>query len=204
MTVIQTYTGKRIDILSVDPSKIDPVDIAWSLSGIPRFNRHLRKDYYVAQHCLLCASIAPESVKLEALLHDASEYIIGDLSSPLKRAIDSMAPGVVKKIEGGVHSAIALRFGLVYPYPAPVKDIDIRMLATERRDLMTSSPDINIAEWWGEGGEIHEPYPFGINVLTKEECFERFLSVFSYLYDQRMLAARREKKNAHQSGAVFH
>lgn len=204
MTVIQTYSGKRIDILNVDPAKIDILDVAWSLSMQPRFTGHAHKEYKVAQHCLLCASMAPDEVKLEALLHDASEAIIGDMSSPLKRAIDVMAPGVVKKIENKIHRAMAMRFGLVFPFPKIIKEIDLRMLATERRDLMVSSPDINIVEWWGEGGDIPAPYDFGINVLSRADCVEQFLSVFSYLYDKRLLATHQEKKNAAQFSAVPH
>lgn len=88
---IRTYTGKEFQFTAdIDPDTIDIRDIAHALSHLCRFTGHTNLFYSVAQHCLLVAEKihgGPE-VKLAALLHDAAEAYVGDLSSPLRDWMD--------------------------------------------------------------------------------------------------------------------
>ncbi|MBS0234123.1 MAG: hydrolase [Proteobacteria bacterium] len=89
-------SGRRLDLLSPDPKDIEIEDIAHGLARVARWNGQTKGDYAfsVAQHSLIVTDIVnalwPEFTSnelLAALLHDAPEYVIGDLISPFKTAI---------------------------------------------------------------------------------------------------------------------
>jgi uncharacterized protein len=89
-------SGRRLDLLSPDPADIEIEDIAHGLARVARWNGQTRGDYAfsVAQHSLIVTDIVnalwPDlsaNELLAALLHDAPEYVIGDLISPFKTAI---------------------------------------------------------------------------------------------------------------------
>jgi hypothetical protein len=90
--IIETVTGKFVDIENPDPKDIVIDDIAWALSRMSRFAGHTitQIPYTVAQHSILVANMCfaeQESVELATfgLLHDAAEIYIGDIPSPVKR-----------------------------------------------------------------------------------------------------------------------
>lgn len=85
MNWILTSTGKRFDLLEPDADMIDPWDICHSLAHLCRFNGHTREFYSVAQHSCIVAELVPEEHKLAALLHDATEAYLGDITRPLKQ-----------------------------------------------------------------------------------------------------------------------
>ena len=110
-------SGRRLDLL--DPSSIDIEisDIAHGLARVARWNGQTRGDhaFSVAQHCVLVEDIfalaqpdAAAENRLAALLHDAPEYVIGDMISPFKSAVG----GGYKAVEQRLQRAIHLRFGL--------------------------------------------------------------------------------------------
>ncbi|PKM30207.1 MAG: phosphohydrolase [Gammaproteobacteria bacterium HGW-Gammaproteobacteria-11] len=138
MSWILTATGKRIDLLRPDPSMICAEDIAHSLSRLCRFNGHTAPHYSVAEHSLRVAAIVPEQYQLDALLHDATEAYVGDMTRPLKQLMPKY-----QDIEHGIWLAICQRFNLNPVLPSCVREADMIMLATERRDLMPHHPD----EW---------------------------------------------------------
>lgn len=89
-------SGRRLDLLSPDPADIEIADIAHGLARVARWNGQTKGDhtFSVAQHSLLVERIVCETHSelsrrdlLAALLHDAPEYVIGDLISPFKAAI---------------------------------------------------------------------------------------------------------------------
>lgn len=131
-TTIQLSSGRMLDLLEPEPSSIFVEDIADALSKLCRFTGHTTSFYSVAQHCIHVSKLVPEHYALEGLMHDATEAFIGDLSTMLKAILG--AP--IKLLENNLHWAIAYRFGLRYPMPAPIKAADWVSLATERRDLM--------------------------------------------------------------------
>jgi len=110
-------SGRRLDLLAPDPADIDIEDIAHGLARVARWNGQTVGDYAfsVAQHSCIVADIAealsPDASRqahLTALLHDAPEYVIGDLISPFKAALGLD----YKAFERQLLSAIHARFGV--------------------------------------------------------------------------------------------
>jgi 5'-deoxynucleotidase YfbR-like HD superfamily hydrolase len=133
MTWILTSTGKHFDLIDPQPDMIDVIDIASALANLCRFSGHCRFYYSVAQHSAMASQIVPPEFAMEALLHDASEAYLGDITRPLKQLLPDY-----RQIEHKVEGAIRHRFGLPDAQSYPVTMADRVMLATERRDLMVS------------------------------------------------------------------
>ena len=110
-------SGRRLDLLDPSPLDIEIEDIAHGLARVARWNGQTRGDhaFSVAQHCVLVEAIfshiGPEATgreRLAALLHDAPEYVIGDMISPFKAALGFD----YKDFENRLMAAIHIRFGL--------------------------------------------------------------------------------------------
>jgi 5'-deoxynucleotidase YfbR-like HD superfamily hydrolase len=121
-------SGRRLDLLDPTPVDIEIEDIAHGLAFLARWNGQTRGDYAysVAEHSLLVEAICirlkpdwPAKWRLAALLHDAPEYVIGDLISPVKAAV---GPGY-GALDDRLSAAIHLRFGLPAALPKPVKSV---------------------------------------------------------------------------------
>ena len=119
-------SGRILDLLDPSPVDIEIEDIAHGLSFLARWNGQTIGDfpYSVAEHSILVEKIYsylnPEvSVKwkLIALLHDAPEYVIGDMISPVKSKV---GPGY-EELDNRLMSAILLRFGLPSTMPIKIK-----------------------------------------------------------------------------------
>lgn len=82
--------------------------VASSLSKICRFTGHLRKFYSVAEHSVKCSYMVPEEFAFEALLHDAHESVVGDLSTPVKRFIGEAYQDLSDKAEREMRESFAL------------------------------------------------------------------------------------------------
>lgn len=126
-------SGRRLDLLDPSPSDIAIEDIAHGLARVARWNGQTVGDhaFSVAQHALLVEVIltaidpgADTRWRLAALLHDAPEYVIGDLISPFKAAVGLD----YKAFELRLLDAIHRRFGLPVPLPpeiaAAIKNAD--------------------------------------------------------------------------------
>jgi 5'-deoxynucleotidase YfbR-like HD superfamily hydrolase len=127
-------SGRRLDLLDPSPLDIEIADIAHGLARVARWNGQTRGAHIfsVAQHTLLVEAVMREHtprvdirVRLAALLHDAPEYVIGDMISPFKAVIG----GSYKTVEKRLLSAIHVRFGLQPALPADIerqiKDADM-------------------------------------------------------------------------------
>lgn len=119
-------SGRRLDLLDPTPMDIEIVDIAHGLAFVARWNGQTVGDwpYSVAEHSLLVEEIftrlypaAPVKWRLAALLHDAPEYVIGDMISPVKAAV---GPGY-GELDARLTAAIHIRFGLPSALPVAVK-----------------------------------------------------------------------------------
>jgi len=119
-------SGRRLDLLDPTPVDIEIEDIAHGLSFVARWNGQTLGDfaYSVAEHSLLVERLysrlnprAPAKWRLAALLHDAPEYVIGDMISPVKNAVGPGYDALDKRLAAAVH----IRFGLPATIPAPVK-----------------------------------------------------------------------------------
>jgi uncharacterized protein len=121
-------SGRRLDLLDPSPMDIEIEDIAHGLARVARWNGQTIGDhaFSVAQHSIvveeIVAHIQPDIEprwRLAALLHDAAEYVIGDMISPFKQAL-----GLDYKVfEERLETAIHVRFGLPAKSPASVKTL---------------------------------------------------------------------------------
>ena len=119
-------SGRRLDLLDPTPVDIEIEDIAHGLAFVARWNGQTKGDYAysVAEHSLLVERLfsrlnpkAPAKWQLAALLHDAPEYVIGDMISPVKSAV---GPGY-DELDARLAAAIHIRFGLPATIPAQIK-----------------------------------------------------------------------------------
>ena len=119
-------SGRRLDLLDPTPVDIEVEDIAHGLAFVARWNGQTHGDwpYSVAEHSLLVEQIfalldgsAPVRWRLAALLHDAPEYVIVDMISPVKSAIGP----AYGELDARLSAAIHLRFGLPAQLPPQVK-----------------------------------------------------------------------------------
>ena len=119
-------SGRRLDLLDPTPVDIEIEDIAHGLSFVARWNGQTLGDYAysVAEHSLLVerlfSRINPKvsaKWKLAALLHDAPEYVIGDMISPVKTAVGPGYDELDKRLTAAIH----IRFGLPAVLPAQIK-----------------------------------------------------------------------------------
>jgi uncharacterized protein len=119
-------SGRRLDLLDPTPFDIEIEDIAHGLAFVARWNGQTRGEwaYSVAEHSLLVeelfgriAGTASSHWRLAALLHDAPEYVIGDMISPVKSAIGPSYVGLDERLGAAIH----IRFGLPAALPPAIK-----------------------------------------------------------------------------------
>lgn len=133
---ILLHSGEYFDFEAPETSAFTIDDVAHGLSMTCRFAGQCRSFYSVAEHCVHASRhVAPEFA-YDALMHDAAEAFIGDVSKPLKDLL-----GDYRAIEHRIEAAVLARFGVSFPMPAAVKEIDIVLLATEQRHLMRNRDD---------------------------------------------------------------
>ncbi len=181
-------SGRRLDLLDPSPLDVEISDIAHGLARVARWNGQTRGDhaFSVAQHCLVVEEIfrrSNEGCSAEALqmtlLHDAPEYVIGDMISPFK----SVVGGGYKSVEQRLEAAIHVRFGLP-PHPsrelkALIKKADTVAAYFEATELAGFS----VAEAKKYFGQ---PRGISVDMLPIEpmpalEAQERFLLRFHYI-----------------------
>jgi 5'-deoxynucleotidase YfbR-like HD superfamily hydrolase len=119
-------SGRRLDLLDPTPVDIEIDDIAHGLAFVARWNGQTKGDfaYSVAEHSLLVEQIYTQMAarpnpkwQLAALLHDAAEYVIGDMISPVKAAVGPGYESLDEKLTVAIH----IRFGLPAKLPVSVK-----------------------------------------------------------------------------------
>lgn len=126
-------SGRRLDLLDPSPLDIEIEDIAHGLARVARWNGQTigAHTFSVAQHTLLVEAILREGMpradhrlRLATLLHDAPEYVVGDMISPFKTVIGGSYKAVERRLLGAIH----VRFGLPAALPAdltvPIKAAD--------------------------------------------------------------------------------
>jgi 5'-deoxynucleotidase YfbR-like HD superfamily hydrolase len=115
-------SGRRLDLLDPSPLDVEMEDIAHGLARVARWNGQTKGAHIfsVAQHALLVEALARAKVprldrsgRLAVLLHDAPEYVVGDMISPFKAVIGDSYKAVEKRLLGAIH----LRFGLPAKLP---------------------------------------------------------------------------------------
>lgn len=121
-------SGRRLDLLDPSPMDVEIEDIAHGLARVARWNgqTHGPHAFSVAQHCVVVTEIllrldpaATRAAQLTALLHDAPEYVIGDLISPFKNAVGFS----YRSFEDKLMAAILIRFSLPPKVPEPLRKL---------------------------------------------------------------------------------
>lgn len=140
---IETFTGRRIYPLQPDTKAIDIADIAHALALQCRYTGHCTNFYSVAEHSvrvgLVCRTLANHKQDLAeayGLFHDASEAYLCDIASPVKQQPEFEG---YREAEARLTQAIFEKVGLPWPMPRLVKEADLTLLMTEKRDLMPKS-----------------------------------------------------------------
>lgn len=171
--------GRPFYALDALPDEIDIQEIAEQLSRMCRFNGALRPDveiYTVAQHCCLVSDHCPPPLKLEGLLHDAHEYMVGDMSKPTKLNLAILAGADYWKLyEHRLERVVRLRFGLPEAMSVEVKHQDFLAVATEHRDLQVVT---GLVDW----GHMPEPWSEKIEPWGVFRARAEFLKRFHTLY----------------------
>lgn len=191
---METISYRCVNLADPKPDSIVITDIAWHLSQIIRWTGACRFPYSVAQHSIWACYLAPEELKLEALLHDAHEAYIGDISRPMKILLGyEMIKGIEKKFDKIIEEKYGVKFG-----SPEVKRIDDLLLHTEARNLGPGStsrweshqtPSINVPfqmiidltpEFIAlESFDNQGPSPYKSIELTNREAFTHFIRLFN-------------------------
>lgn len=135
-------TGKYVNPLDLKPSDINLEDIILHLSHQCRYSGAIWLS--VAEHSVRCAWLAhdmglPPIIQKTALLHDAAEAYLQDVSRPLKE--DPYFGKAYRGAEKRAEKVICEVFEIPYPFPGVIKEIDTMMLKRERTDLMPPDGD---------------------------------------------------------------
>jgi 5'-nucleotidase len=170
---MQTFTGRQFWPLDPRAEEVCIEDIAHALSNQCRYAGHCNEFYSVAQHSVLVSEVCCAEDALWGLLHDAAEAYLVDLPRPIKRF--SEIGTHYKKAENALIAVVCERFGLPLAEPASVKTADNIMLITEKRDLMSKSPE----EWIEE--RTSKPLPGVITPWSPSMAKAEFLRRFEEL-----------------------
>ena len=180
-------SGRKLDILSPSPLDIEIEDISLGLSRVTRWNGQTtgKHAYSVAQHSVIVEEVfnleypnLNKRWKLAALLHDAPEYVIGDLITPFKYALNNS----YRDVEDNLMKAIHIRFGLPAELP---KSIELKIKRIDKAVAWYEA--INIAGYDNKEAlvilkkpilknKLEEILPVSSNVIAK-----KFLKRFSEL-----------------------
>ena len=183
---IMLRSGAWFDFCAPASSEFTVDDIAHGLANICRYSGQCSRFYSVAEHSILVSETA-EGFEFEALLHDAAEAVLGDITRPLKQMLPEY-----KRIEAEVERAILERFGVETPLPPQVKQADLRVLAAEQRQIMPEGTD-----GWVRGQKV-EPAPIVVRHLPPDQAKREFLDRYEALRPAYLL---RNTQRAAQGAA---
>lgn len=170
---IITSGGTYYDYENPAASVYDIYDIAAALSRICRFTGHLLDGvahYSVAQHSVIVSRIVEPEHAYAALMHDAVEFVVGDMNGPLKQLVPEY-----KAIEKRCEAELFARFKVPHPLHPSIKRADLIALFTEKRDLTAGASH----DW--PGAENYPPLPDRIVPWSQATARYRFLERFDQL-----------------------
>ncbi len=203
-------SGRRLNLLDPSPLDVEISDIAHGLARVARWNGQTFGDhaFSVAEHSLIVEDIAlqlkpdlPPHWRLAVLLHDAPEYVIGDMISPFKAVIGEAYKGVEARLQSAIH----LRFGLPAEIPQAVKKL------AKRADIICAYFEaVELAGFDDEeaGRIFGRPRGFpldgegrlrlGLKPLPVARAQERFMARFDEI--EALRAAADKPKNRRSNG----
>ena len=186
-------SGRRLDLLDPSPMDVEIEDIAHGLARVARWNGQTCGPHVfsVAQHSLLVEAIAgvidpalPAEARLVVLLHDAPEYVIGDIISPFKAVLGDGYKGIENRLLAAIH----LRFGLPATAPKPLavlaKTADKASAYLEATRL-AGFAQAEAARFFGKPAAEPPDADGLLQPWTASEAQERFLQRFRMLDDAR-------------------
>ncbi len=182
-------SGRRLDLLDPSPMDVEIEDIAHGLARVARWNGQTSGPlpFSVAQHSVIveafCVELNPDwpaKWRLAALLHDAPEFVIGDMISPFKAALG----GDYKKIEGRLQEAIHLRFGLPAHLPQTVEKTIKRADQACAFFEATQFAGFDDAEARKLFGAPRGIAPMKIKIITAQEAQDLYLERYEALSAQ--------------------
>jgi 5'-deoxynucleotidase YfbR-like HD superfamily hydrolase len=188
-------SGRRLDLLDPRPADIAIEDIAHGLARVARWNGQTLGPhaFSVAQHALLVDEIAgarqpgwPARWRLATLLHDAPEYVIGDLISPFKTAIGLNYKAFEVRLLAAIHERFGLPAELPDPIQAEIKACD-RIAAYYEATRLAGFGSEEAAAFFGTPGhvslELSEALK-DLRPLPADEAQRAFLARFAWLVEQ--------------------
>ncbi|WP_299811240.1 HD family hydrolase [uncultured Roseibium sp.] len=203
-------SGRRLNLLDPSPLDVEISDIAHGLARVARWNGQTYGDhaFSVAEHSLIVEDIAlmlkpdlPPHWRQAVLLHDAPEYVIGDMISPFKAVIGEAYKGVEARLQAAIH----LRFGLPAEIPQAVKKLakraDIICAYFEAVEL-AGFEEKEAAKIFGKPrgfplnneGKLH----FGLEPLPVARAQQKFMKRFEEI--EALREAGNKRKSARTSG----
>jgi len=182
-------SGRRLDLLDPSPLDVELSDIAHGLARVARWNGQTKGDYTfsVAQHSLLVMGIfstlntkADDQARLYALLHDAPEYVMGDIISPFKAAMGGNYKDVEKRLLGAIHMRFSLPASPAASTVKAIKQADQQAAFFEATYLAGFDP-AEARQLFGEpllpGFDI-EDFERLIRPWPTQEAHDRFIAAY--------------------------
>jgi uncharacterized protein len=182
-------SGRRLDLIDPTPLDVEIADIAHGLARVARWNGQTRgpEIFSVAQHSLLVEALfsaaapeAPRATRLAALLHDAPEYVIGDMISPFKAAVG----GDYRQVEQRLLGAVFIRFGL----PAQMApDLAKAIKSADREAAYFEATELagfafeEARKFFGAPKVAQKSFEAYLQAVRPTEAQKRFLARFSEL-----------------------
>ena len=182
-------SGRRLNLLDPSPLDIEIEDIAHGLARVARWNGQTigPQVFSVAQHSLLVDQlagwIAPEATvktRMAVLLHDAAEYVIGDMISPFKAVIG----GAYRETEARLLEAIMFRFGLPAPMTKLTADLAKkadRIAAYLEATRLAGFSDAEAREIFGSIPPMSSAHQELLAPWSADDAKSRFLTRFATL-----------------------
>ena len=173
---VGTFSGRKVTLDVVDPQSIEIIDIAVGLANQCRYAGQVWPFYSVAEHSIVVSELVTDdnqrrSRKLKALMHDAPEYILNDITRPVKRQIYNY-----DYLETKVMTAICSKYEMAYSKDdwERIKDADNMITITERIQLM---PRLNRGDY-GVGTKEEDVPKIKFKCMTPPRAALAFLDRF--------------------------
>jgi len=179
-------SGRRLDLLDPSPLDVEIEDIAHGLARVARWNGQTvgEHGFSVAQHSLVVEEIVAHlrpgvepSWRLAALLHDAPEYVIGDMISPFKAALGLDYRSFEERLEAAIH----IRFGLPAKTPSPIKTLIKQADQASAFFEATQLAGFTIEESLRLFGRPPKGYHLAVEPMPAAEAQARYLHRFHIL-----------------------
>jgi hypothetical protein len=193
---METFSGRRLDLLEPDPATVRLEDVAHHLARVNRYNGATRPTISVAEHCCVLADYAhvfrgfPAEAGMLALVHDGHEAYTGDFIKPLKLLIGEPLKKIERRVQAAVLAGLGLGLGPMLQrmsrFCELVAELDARVLLDERAAGMPNHPGDGA---WAVDGL--EPLGAGIHFWPPEVAEAQFLGRWAFYADSVGLVAGR-------------